>query len=1519
MVLRRAVPLSLSLLLSLAIAGCGSAPNTWHSIPVINSQPSGSVHGGQQPVVGATIQLYTVGTTGDASAATPLLTSTVTSDSTGSFTITGLYSCTSATQVYIVATGGNPGLSTTNPDIALMAALGPCSSLTPSTFINIDELTTVAAVSALAPYMHSAATIGSSSTDASSLASAFSLANQFVNTTTGLAPGTGIPAGYTDPIAQLNTLADIVSACINSTGGAAGDGSLCGQLFTLTTISPNPAPTNTIAALLNLANNPTQNTAALFALTPPTPPFQPTLTAAPSDFLIVLIPPAATTSLEITPSSISFPDTAVNTSSQPVTVTLQNTGSTSISLTSIAISGTNSSDFSITNPTCGSSLNAGAFCSAQIVAKPSASGSRSASFVVTSSAPSSPQSLPLTVKGTVPAGSVTLTSSASFTILGALQDLTLTNQNSTAVNIASVTETDSGGTAPYFEIAANNCGASLAAQSSCTITVLSSNSPTGSQPTTVTGALNVADDAGTQTAALTSADVYAIEVQNGLLTAPFSGILSIPATRINSPQNGTTIYYTPWVSSAIAPPLALTLSGANPSDFAASAISPGASGPATTCPDVYGYGEQCKITFDSRPTAAGPRSAKVSLDPSFGTPTGQYILLQGTGVSGSNGFDTSLSSLSFQSYLPASIDPRSTGAATITVTNIGINTLDLSASLTGTVAPYVTASVANCASVNPTATCTVPVTFSASATGTYTGSLTLTNVYGGSATLPITATTSYWPAVATPSLLNFGSITVGSATAAQNFIIADPNGYPLGHAYSVSLQPSSNFTLTNGATCPASTTQTCTLSVAFDPQIAGPISEAATITDQTTNLTSQLALYGTGGAATYTLSTTGIVFPPAVSGATNTAPIALTLTANGAQPISVSGISITGSGSSNFSQTNNCSTVAINSTCTINVTFTPTSAGTPSATLQIASNAVNSPTSVSLSGSVTSSSGPALQISPSSITFPSTTIGSSSPAQTITITNNASGPVTLTGATISGTSGAGFGVSGNCTGTLNAGRSCTLSVSGTPSGASGTGSLVVTSYTPDSPQTVPLFITGTTAGGGTTSGGSTATVTPTPFSFTIWGANKDFTVTNTGTAGLTVSSVNVTTTGAGIEHAYSTVSNSCTTMVSPGAACTFTISPYLLQSFSSIAGTYDGNTGQIYVSDDASTGSGQQVVALNDVETAYLGVGGVNGNATAGGIIGFSANQVGSTQTATIQLANLTKGSPAATLTIGGANPGDFSVSALEPSVSSTPSTSCPGTGSAPCTITITFKPTAIGARSARISLDSASTSTGQYILVGGTGLPPGPSFSASGAALNISLPGSSTATDTITVTNTGTTTLDLGASITGANAGSFTADVSQCQSVAPQATCAITITFNGNVVGNTYSASLFLYDTSSSASTTVSLTGAVGYQAPTLTPNITLSYSPFGLLFPNSQTVNTIGAPVSFTVNGYGDPVTLSLSNTNFIFVGSSSCPASSQPCTISIAFAPASTGNLSATLTATDTITGKQSSLNLAGIATQ
>jgi hypothetical protein len=116
------------------------------------------------PSSGATIQLYAVAATSKG-AATPLISATVTTAQDGTFTITGDYSCTGNPLVYIVATGGNPG-SGTNTALSLMAALGPCNNLTPSTFISINELTTVASVYALAPFMSGYKNVGAASTNA---------------------------------------------------------------------------------------------------------------------------------------------------------------------------------------------------------------------------------------------------------------------------------------------------------------------------------------------------------------------------------------------------------------------------------------------------------------------------------------------------------------------------------------------------------------------------------------------------------------------------------------------------------------------------------------------------------------------------------------------------------------------------------------------------------------------------------------------------------------------------------------------------------------------------------------------------------------------------------------------------------------------------------------------------------------------------------------------------------------------------------------------------------------------------------------------------------------------------------------------------------------------------------------------------------------------------------------------------------------------------------------------------------
>ena len=303
MTMRRAALLLLTTTLTMLGAGCSR--DTWQTTaPVAGAAAAvmqGSVHGGQQPVAGATIQLYGVGTTADKAAAIALLNAPVLSDANGNFSITGLYSCTGVTEVYITATGGIPGGSTANANLALMTALGACSSLSASTEIAINEDTTVAATSALEPYMASSSAVGSGPSDAAALAQAFALAGEYVSTVSGQAPGPGVPAGYSAPISLTNTLGDLVAACVNSAGGVAGDGSACGTLFALTTPAGGTAPTDTVAALINIAQTPAVNTAGLYNLATASGPFQPSLSAAPASFQLVMTPNTATRTLFSTP------------------------------------------------------------------------------------------------------------------------------------------------------------------------------------------------------------------------------------------------------------------------------------------------------------------------------------------------------------------------------------------------------------------------------------------------------------------------------------------------------------------------------------------------------------------------------------------------------------------------------------------------------------------------------------------------------------------------------------------------------------------------------------------------------------------------------------------------------------------------------------------------------------------------------------------------------------------------------------------------------------------------------------------------------------------------------------------------------------------------------------------------------------------------------------------------------------------------------------------------------------------
>ena len=271
--------------MALGLAGCnGMSPST----PAVQTGKAmkGVVHGGQQPVVGATVTIYTVGSTGNGSASAALTGGTTTTDVLGNFAFApNAWNCSTptATKLYVVATGGNTG-SGVNANSAMMIEAGDCGTILANqatTTLFINEVTTVAAAYALAPFATDYLHIGNNGVLAP-MTMAFNHGFQLANIATGNAPGV-VPTGGTVPTAEINTLADILAACINTTGAASPQ---CTTLFAAT-----GGATNTIDAAFYIAKHPGAAAVTnLYTLASPQSPFQPTqsLASAPNDYTIAV-------------------------------------------------------------------------------------------------------------------------------------------------------------------------------------------------------------------------------------------------------------------------------------------------------------------------------------------------------------------------------------------------------------------------------------------------------------------------------------------------------------------------------------------------------------------------------------------------------------------------------------------------------------------------------------------------------------------------------------------------------------------------------------------------------------------------------------------------------------------------------------------------------------------------------------------------------------------------------------------------------------------------------------------------------------------------------------------------------------------------------------------------------------------------------------------------------------------------------------------------------------------------------
>ncbi len=207
-------------------------------------------------------------------------------------------------------------------------------------------------------------------------------------------------------------------------------------------------------------------------------------------------------------------------------------------------------------------------------------------------------------------------------------------------------------------------------------------------------------------------------------------------------------------------------------------------------------------------------------------------------------------------------------------------------------------------------------------------------------------------------------------------------------------------------------------------------------------------------------SATSLAFGPTQVASTNAAsvPAAVTLTNTGAGTLTITAINKSGTNAGDFTATGTCVgasvTVAPGATCTLGATFTPSATGTRTATLTVASNAPSNP-AISLSGSGSAVPVPSVALSRGSVTFATQTVGTTSGAQAVTLTNNGTGALTIT--QVATSPNPEFSSTSTCVGTINAGASCTINVTFAPT-AAGTrsGALTITSNAAGSPSTVAL-------------------------------------------------------------------------------------------------------------------------------------------------------------------------------------------------------------------------------------------------------------------------------------------------------------------------------------------------------------------------------------------------------------------------------------------------------------------------------
>lgn len=361
---------------------------------------------------------------------------------------------------------------------------------------------------------------------------------------------------------------------------------------------------------------------------------------------------------------------------------------------------------------------------------------------------------------------------------------------------------------------------------------------------------------------------------------------------------------------------------------------------------------------------------------------------------------------------------------------------------------------------------------------------------------------------------------------------------------------------------------------------------------------------------------------------------------------------------------------------------------------------------------------------PSSLPFGNQTKGTTSPSQVVTLANNTASAITITapGITVTGANAADFAVQAGSTcpavgGTLQAGGSCTINVTFTPSNAvQESARLNIADNGAGAPQQVSLTGTGTTPAAGTTLSpvslnfGSFAVGTPS--------AAQTFTLVNNSASTITITAPGITVTGAnGADFGIQT-SSTCPAVggtVPAGSTCTIIIifTPTTTSTENATLSVSDSDPSSPQTSSLAGAGTGSSggggSVTLSPSTVAF---GNVNLNSTSPAQMATLSNGKSTTLSIT-------------SVAIAGTNASDFAGS-------TTCGTSLAASGT--CTISIKFTPTTTSAESATLSVTDSDSTSPQTVALSGTGVATGPDFTITASPTGASIGTHGTITATVTL-----------------------------------------------------------------------------------------------------------------------------------------------------------------------------------------